>query len=45
MHVHVGALEFFIFLANLIIAQFFLRQLAAKFSDTTWGKALGSIVG
>lgn len=44
MHVHVGALEFFVFIGNLLLAQFLLRALAAKYPDSTFGKALATIV-
>jgi len=43
MDFHVSTIGFFIFTAYLLIAGFFLRWLSARYSDTTWGKALGYI--
>lgn len=44
MHVHASAIDFAIFTAWLLLAMFTLRWLAARYADTTFGKALGSIV-
>lgn len=44
-HVHIGAEDFLIFTLYLLIAMFFLQVLAARFSDTAFGKALSFIIG
>lgn len=44
MHVHVGALEFSIVAAYVLIALFMFRWLATRFADRPFGKALATIV-
>lgn len=43
MQVHVGLPQFLVFVAYLIIAGFFLRVLAARYSERPLGKALSFI--
>lgn len=44
-HVHVGALEFVIFVLMFLLAGFLLRVLQTRYPDTPAGKALGFIYG
>lgn len=40
MHIHIGLLDFLIFVAYLIIAKFFLHTLAGLTADGPLGQAL-----
>lgn len=44
-HVHIGLLEFGIFLAMYLVAGFLLRVLQLRYPDSPFGKALGFIHG
>lgn len=44
-HVHVGVLEFGVFLAMLLLAGFILRVLQLRYPDSPVGKALGFLYG
>lgn len=44
MHVHASILDFLIFVAYLIIAEFLLRYAAFKWPDSAIGSALGVLV-
>lgn len=44
-HVHVGVLEFVIFLLMLLVAEFLLRQITTTYPDSAIGKAVAYIHG
>lgn len=43
-HLHAGVLDFAVFFAFLLIANFVGRWIAAKNADNSFGKALGALV-
>ena len=44
MHVHIGALEFLVFAAKLIIASFLLRLVSWRWPESAIGKAIAVII-
>lgn len=43
MHMHISAANFLVFMAYLVIAQFFWRLAANHYSDRPIGKALAAL--
>lgn len=43
MHVHIGALNFLISFAYLVIGLFFLRLIATRYPDSAIGKAAAAL--
>ena len=42
-HIHVSALDFTVFLAELLIALFLIRMVEARWPDSTVGRALAFV--
>lgn len=45
MHLHASALDFLVFAAYLLIAQFLLKQVAFRYPESAVGKAILVLVG
>lgn len=44
VHLHVSTLDFAVTAAYVLILNFLLRALAAKYADSAFGQALGSLI-
>lgn len=44
VHLHVSVLDFAVTAAYIVIFQFLVRALAAKYADSAFGQALGSLI-